>query len=92
MVYRTDIQRDTGTVKTNWPFKLVVNYYKTHNIWTLTVDCDEHNHPYIVTLDGHAYVMRLTKDEFVWWKNCQSIMSNNVYTFDNKGAKSIECV
>ncbi|GKB84688.1 hypothetical protein Tco_0956960 [Tanacetum coccineum] len=55
----SSIQRETGTVKTDCPFGLVANYYKTYDIWRLRVQLDEHNHPYAPTLEGHPYAMRL---------------------------------
>ncbi|GJR48018.1 putative ribonuclease H-like domain-containing protein [Tanacetum coccineum] len=60
----SSIQRETGTVKTDCPFGLVANYYKTYDIWRLRVQLDEHNHPYAPTLEGHPYAMRLEDDEF----------------------------
>lgn len=60
----SSIQRGTGTVKTDCPFGLVANYYKTNDIWRLRVQRDEHNHPYASTLEGHPYAMRLEDDEF----------------------------
>ncbi|GKC37185.1 PKS-NRPS hybrid synthetase, partial [Tanacetum coccineum] len=60
----SSIQRETGTVKTDCPFGLVANYYKTYDIWRLRVHRDEHNHPLASTLEGHPYAMRLEDDEF----------------------------
>ncbi|PWA46780.1 FAR1 DNA binding domain-containing protein [Artemisia annua] len=54
----------TATRKSNYPFLLVGKYSWVYNGWTLSVLCDEHNHPPAQQMEAHPYARRLTADEY----------------------------
>ncbi|GKA01552.1 FAR1-related sequence 5-like protein [Tanacetum coccineum] len=56
--------KDTATRKINCPFMLVGKYSWVYNGWTLSVMCDEHNHPPVQHMEAHPYARRLTTDEY----------------------------
>ncbi|GJR15593.1 retrovirus-related pol polyprotein from transposon TNT 1-94 [Tanacetum coccineum] len=56
--------KDTATRKINCPFMLVGKYSWVYNGWTLSVMCDEHNHPPAQHMEAHPYARRLTTDEY----------------------------
>nr|GEU34819.1 hypothetical protein [Tanacetum cinerariifolium] len=56
--------KDTATRKTNCPFMLVGKYSWVYIGWTLSVICDEHNHPPAQRLEAHPYARRLTTHEY----------------------------
>ncbi|XP_076937279.1 protein FAR1-RELATED SEQUENCE 5-like [Bidens hawaiensis] len=59
-----DSSKVSGTKKTDCPFELEGKYSIEYNSWTLTMICDEHNHPPVQHMEGHPYAKRLTDDEF----------------------------
>ncbi|GKB18232.1 putative nucleotidyltransferase, ribonuclease H [Tanacetum coccineum] len=50
--------KDTATRKINGPFMLVGKYSWVYNGWTLSVMCDEHNHPPAQHMEAHPYARR----------------------------------
>ncbi|XP_076930725.1 uncharacterized protein LOC143595642 [Bidens hawaiensis] len=55
--------RNSGSKKTNCPFQLVGKYWKTYDVWTLTVICEKHNHEPSPYMKDHPYAMRLSANE-----------------------------
>ncbi|KAL8195352.1 hypothetical protein R6Q57_025755 [Mikania cordata] len=55
--------RNRVSKKTNCQFELVGKYLKMHNIWTLRVICDKHNHEPTLHMEGHPYAKRLSTNE-----------------------------
>lgn len=55
--------RNSGSKKTNCPFKLIGKYWKTDDVWTLTVMCEKHNHEPSPYMKDHPYAMRLSANE-----------------------------
>ncbi|MFS8001977.1 putative transcription factor FAR family [Helianthus anomalus] len=65
-VYRSvkGTSKATGTKKINCPFELIGAYTKMNDCWKLVHIRDEHNHPPAQHMEGHAYVERLSRNEF----------------------------
>ncbi|KAL3615935.1 hypothetical protein CASFOL_040229 [Castilleja foliolosa] len=59
-----DSSRVSGTKKIDCPFELEGNYSSEYNSWTLTVNCEEHNHQPVLYMEGHPYAKRLSENEF----------------------------
>nr|KAJ0210928.1 hypothetical protein LSAT_V11C400197040 [Lactuca sativa] len=59
----TNTVRASGTRKTNCKFEPEGKYSKEHNKWTLSVICDDHNHPPAQHMEGHPFIRRLSVDE-----------------------------
>lgn len=66
--------KHTGTRKTNCPFGLVGNHLG-NDCWTLTVNCEAHNHDFALHLEGHAYARRLSQTEA---QLVEDLSANNV--------------
>lgn len=56
-------KRNSGTKKTNCPFKIRGCFVKGTSKWTLKVECGRHNHPLADTFEGHSYVGKLKQNE-----------------------------
>nr|GEV67260.1 hypothetical protein [Tanacetum cinerariifolium] len=80
--------KDTATRKTNCPFMLVGKYSWVYNGWTLSVICDEHNHPPAQHVEAHPYARRLTTHEYrlvedlTRKNNLMSLLHFNGYVHD----------
>ncbi|KAJ0600627.1 putative DNA helicase chromatin remodeling SNF2 family [Helianthus annuus] len=55
--------RNRGSKKTNCPFELVGKYWKTYDVWTLRVICEDHNHEPTPHVKDHPYARRLSANE-----------------------------
>ncbi|XP_021980318.1 uncharacterized protein LOC110876452 [Helianthus annuus] len=65
-VYRSvkGTSKATGTKKINCPFELIGAYTKMNDCWKLVHIRDEHNHPPAQHMEGHAFVERLSRNDF----------------------------
>ncbi|XP_071734886.1 uncharacterized protein [Rutidosis leptorrhynchoides] len=63
--------------KINCKFEMVAKFSKKTGVWSIKMKQSVHNHEPIMYMEGHAYAVRLTNDE---WRLVADLSSKNVRT------------